>query len=119
MTRSVLVLLLLASPAGAQTQGQMNARAASDDARADAAMNVQWKRTLAAMKARDAAGPPSGHAGVLLATQRLWLKLRDDHCQLLGSQYAGGSMQPMAIAQCKAELTRERTVQLKHLVSQP
>lgn len=110
--------LLIAGPAAAQTQAQMNHDTATDYARADAAMNAQWKRTFAALKARDAAGPPSGHAGVLLATQRAWLRLRDDHCRLLGSQYAGGSIQPMAIAQCRAELTRQRTAQLKNLVPQ-
>ena len=81
-------------------------------------LHARVAQRLIVLRGNNAAGPPSGHAGVLRATQRTWLSLRDDHCRLLGSQYAGGSIQPMAVAQCKAELTRQRTAQLKSLVPQ-
>jgi uncharacterized protein YecT (DUF1311 family) len=98
----------------------MNARAGNDLRSADATMTAQWKRTYAAMKRLDAAdtsrGGGVGYAAALLESQRAWLKFRDTQCVIEGSEFAGGSLQPMVRGNCLTRLTRERTKQLENLV---
>ncbi len=88
--------------------------------RADAAMNAQWRLTMAAMKEADRTIDRSydrqpTHAETLLAAQRAWLTFRDQHC--LGESFTarGGSMAPMLVSGCQASLTEARTRQLKEL----
>jgi uncharacterized protein YecT (DUF1311 family) len=103
----------------AQTQADMNQCAAEDYRTADAAMNAQWAETRAAMLAWDEATPPSDNNGAakrLLASQRAWLAYRDAACDLEGYSAEGGTMQPMMISSCLAELTKRRTEELKSLV---
>jgi uncharacterized protein YecT (DUF1311 family) len=103
----------------AQTQADMNQCAAEDYRKADAAMNAQWAETRAAMLAWDKASPPSGDNGAakrLLASQRAWLAYRDAACDVEGYSAEGGSMQPLMISSCLAELTKRRTEELKSLV---
>ena len=111
------ILALLAATttsATAQTQADMNAQAAASYKTADAAMNAQWPRTYAAMKRRDATARDGfGYAAATLASQRAWLTFRDKQCTIEGGEFAGGSLQPMAQAQCLAKVTRARTQQLK------
>ena len=115
---SLALALLLANPAAAQTQAQMNADAGAAWKRADAGMTVQWKRTYAQMKAREKTGDGSAYAAALLNAQRAWLKFRDTHCLIAAAEFQGGSLQPMARAQCLAAITDERTRQLKGLMWQ-
>ena len=109
--------MLIAAP---QTQGQMTQSAGSAYTRADAEMTRVWRATLAYMKGRDAQdtsrGGGFGYAAALLESQRAWLKFRDTECVIEGGEFAGGSMQSMAIAGCKTRLTTARTVQLKSLM---
>lgn len=105
-------------PAAAQTQVQMNQQAGTAYARADAAMNAQWKRTYAQMKRREVAGEGFAYAAALLNGQRAWLAFRDAHCRIAAAEFQGGSLQPMARSQCLAGLTAERTRQLKGLMWQ-
>lgn len=116
----LLAALLIAAPAMAQTQAQMNQTAASRYKTADAAMTRQWQRTYAYMKGRDAQdrsrGGGFGYAAATLASQRAWLAFRDAQCVIEGGEYAGGSMQPLAQARCKTRLTDERTTQLAKLL---
>lgn len=115
----VMGAALIAPPAMAQTQTQMNAEAGAAYAKADTVMAQVWKTTYARMKARDAAdtsrGGGFGFAGALLASQRAWLKFRDAQCVIEGGEFAGGSLQGMAMTQCKTRLTGERTAQLRKL----
>ena len=104
----------------AATQTDMNICAARDYRTADAAMNAQWRRTLASMQRRDAAitsrDDDVDYAASLRASQRAWLGFRDRQCELEGARYAGGTMQPLERATCLAKLTRARTAQLKNLI---
>jgi uncharacterized protein YecT (DUF1311 family) len=103
----------------AQTQADMNQCAAEDYRKADAAMNAQWAETRAAMIAWDKASPSSddnGAAKRLLASQRAWLAYRDTACDVEGYSVEGGSMQPLIISSCLAELTKRRTEELRSLV---
>jgi uncharacterized protein YecT (DUF1311 family) len=112
--------LVVAVPAAAQTQAQMNAQAGNEWKAADAAMTAQWKRTYAYMKGRDAAngsrGGGFGYAAATLESQRAWINFRDRQCTIEGGEFAGGSMQGVARAQCLTRLTRERTRQLGALI---
>ena len=101
------------------TQTDMTLCAGRDYKAADAALNAQWKITYAKMKAWDAEGLSNdgrpGHAPVLLDGQRAWLKYRDAHCVSEGYYARGGSMEPMLVSRCLAELTKKRTEQLREL----
>ncbi len=104
----------------AQTQADMNQCAAYDYRKADAAMNAQWAETRAAMLAWDKVSPVSDNNGAakrLLASQRSWLAYRDATCDVEGYSVEGGSMQPLIVSSCLAELTTRRTEELKRLGS--
>ncbi len=107
-------------------QQEMNWCAAQDYAAADAELNAQWTITAAAMKAQDASFAEYGDNDTregffesLLEGQRGWLRYRDAHCRLDGYTARGGSMEPMLASFCKANLTRQRTAELKALVEVP
>lgn len=128
-----LMALLLAAPLqdaprpdcdDPQTQSAMNACAAQDFEAADAALNAQWRVTLARFRARDASeadpldriGEARGYADTLIAAQRLWIEFRDAHCATESFDFRGGSAQPLLYQDCRANLTRARTEQLRGLL---
>jgi uncharacterized protein YecT (DUF1311 family) len=123
----IAALLLMAAAPGqsmncddALTQLQMNQCARADFEAADAALNAQWRLTTADMRDQDKDHNPGqdsypGYFTTLQAAQRAWLTFRDRHCLVESFQARGGSMQPMLISGCMAELTRARTAQLKSL----
>ena len=82
-------------------------------------MAAQWRVTYARMKQRDAAdtsrGGGFGYAAALLESQRAWLRFRDTECTVEGGEFAGGTMQGMAIAECRTRLTDMRATQLRKL----
>ena len=94
----------------AYTQSEMNICAARDYDDADAALNAQWSVTYAAM-----ADYP-GAKQTLLEAQRAWLTYRDAQCDAVGTPYEGGSIQPLVIATCLANLTRARTEELQQML---
>lgn len=124
MISLAMALLLAGAQTDAQcsnavTQADMTGCAVREFNAADAAMNRQWKLTLAAMHNADRYPAQDGrptYANQLLAAQRAWLAYRDAHCVSAGYAARGGSMEPMLVAQCRAKLTRERTEQLKALI---
>ncbi|MPT48215.1 MAG: DUF1311 domain-containing protein [Sphingobium sp.] len=104
------------------TQTDMTICAVQDFNEADRLLNAQWKITAAHMKAIDEMakeddGDPT-YFQALLNAQRAWLQYRDSHCMTVGFYARGGSMQPMLVALCRAELTQERTKQIKALTEQ-
>jgi uncharacterized protein YecT (DUF1311 family) len=118
-------LLMAQALACANPQNQMTMTMCAGEAasRADAAMNVQWKRTLADMHKSDVdagalgdQGHGPSYAEALLASQRAWLQFRDAECQIEGYAARGGSMQPMLVAQCLQTLTVQRTKQLAQII---
>ena len=103
-----------------QTQSQMTYCAGLEYRRADAAMNRQWIKTVAAMKTLDREftsnfDKRAGYFAALLEAQRTWLKYRDAHCISEGYQMRGGSGEPMLVNLCLASLTEDRTKQLHQL----
>lgn len=124
-----MIALLLAAMAAqpqidcdnAMTQTDMNICASLDYQAADKALNEQWTETAADMKRMDdqTAGhypdKAPGYFDQLLAAQRAWLKYRDEHCASQGYLARGGTLQPMLIANCKTDLTKRRTEELREL----
>ena len=122
MRMVIVAAMLVATPALAQTQAELNRTAGAAFTRADAAMTREWQTTYAAMKRRDAQdrsrGGGFGYAAAMLASQRAWLKFRDTQCVVEGGRYAGGSMQGMVAAQCRTRMTDDRSAQLRKLRSE-
>jgi uncharacterized protein YecT (DUF1311 family) len=102
------------------TQTDMTACAVQDWEQADGELNKQWEQTAAHMRQRDAMYDHSHEDGPgffdqLLTAQRAWLTFRDAHC----ATARGGTLEPMLVAQCRAELTRQRTRQLQSIEEWP
>lgn len=110
----LLAMLLAGSPV--QTQADLNQQAVTEWERVDAAMNAQYRDTLAVMKRSDVASTPDGRLGyfaALLASQRAWLTHRDADCVVEGYGMRGGSAENAVHESCLARLTRARTAWLK------
>ncbi len=111
-----MLLAMLLTGAPVQTQADVNQQAVTEWGRADAAMNAQYRDTLAAMKRSDAASASDGrpgHAAALLASQRAWLAYRDADCVVEGYGMRGGSAENAVHKFCRARQTRARTAWLK------
>ena len=104
----------LATPASAQncadprTQVEMNQCAAIAYREADAELNAIYKPARSRL-------PESG-ASALRDAQHAWITYRDKACEAEGSQYEGGSIQPLVVNNCLTRLTRERVAGLKILM---
>lgn len=124
---AAVCLGFFASPAGAQepkancknpqTQIEMNICSQRDFDTADKALNAQYQATRKAMKAwdADAMSELKGAEDALVKAQRAWVAYRDAQCISYGFQAHGGSMEPMLISGCQADLTLKRTAELKEL----
>ena len=60
----------------------------------------------------------AGAVEMLKKAQRAWIGYRDGQCQLSGYSARGGSMEPMLVSQCLADLTKKRTQELKDLLTE-
>ncbi|MFN3130008.1 lysozyme inhibitor LprI family protein [Roseibium sp.] len=100
-----------------QTQLDMTICAKKDWEAADVELNAAYKSAMAAMKQTDSylSGDLKGAAETLKAAQRAWIPFRDKACESYGFLARGGSMEPMLVLQCRADLTRQRTSELKDL----
>jgi uncharacterized protein YecT (DUF1311 family) len=129
VTAAALLLATSAMPAWAQdsaatcknpvTQMDLNRCSAQDYDAADGELNLQYRETWAALAEWDAALPEAqrGAEKALLAGQRAWIAYRDAQCETSGFQARGGSMEPMLVSGCAADLTRRRTGELKDLAT--
>ena len=97
--------------AKAEAQTDLNICAALEFDTADKALNAQYKKTRAAMVAIDADldNDMKGAEKALVKAQRAWVDYRDGECEAQGFEARGGSMEPMLVSGCKAELTKMRT----------
>lgn len=98
-----------------QTQMEMTYCAGQDFVIADEKLNAQYALTRRAMKAWDEDAPQNlrGAEEALVRAQRAWIAFRDAQCTFHGYQARGGTMEPMIVHGCRAELTLERTQELK------
>ena len=107
----------------AVTQMDMNICADRDYQEADTALNAAYKKALAATRAMDDELKDMGENYVgaveaLKRAQRAWIGYRDGQCELAGFEARGGSMEPMLVSGCLADLTRKRTDELKTVYEQ-
>lgn len=89
----------------AQSQLEMNQCAGNAYKAADGELNQVYRKLVAMLDAE-------GKAQLKVA-QTAWLKYRDAHCEFVGDMYKGGSIRPMIHAFCLADVTRNRTTELK------
>lgn len=88
-----------------QSQGEMTRDAAKDFQKADAEMNAVYNRL--------ARNTDAGGRDALREAQRAWLKFRDADARFRAHKGKGGSIYPMLVSRYLAELTRQRTEELK------
>jgi len=89
----------------ADTQTEMNICAGKEYKTADATLNRVYQQMVAMLDAAEKAQ--------LKAAQTAWLKYRDANCDFVGDQYKGGSIRPMIYGLCLADVTQNRTVELR------
>lgn len=102
-------------------QNTMTRCAGMDFDEADAELNRVWKEAKKSAEDADAeySDDLKGEAGALLKAQRGWIVYRDGQCELAGFEARGGSMEPMLVNGCLAEMTKARTKELQALVDGP
>jgi len=92
------------------SQMAMNRCAGEAFERADVELNRHWKAVLA--------DSDTEWKTIMIEGQRGWLQYRDNQCEIVAFAERGGSMWPMIISGCRAELTRQRVQQLVDLLSE-
>ena len=100
-----LFVLLLALPAQAQTQLELNQQADADFKKADKQLNAKYQKL---MKQLDATGKKK-----LVAAELAWIKFRDLQAEVEMDWYRGGSLGLLMYAQCKERLTKARIKDLE------
>ncbi|MBY5786495.1 DUF1311 domain-containing protein [Rhizobium leguminosarum] len=100
-----------------KTQSDMTSCETARHEAADKALNAQYKKTRAVLAAidKDLDGDMKGAEQVLVKAQRAWIDYRDAECDAFGFQARGGTMEPMLVAGCLANITDKRTKELKEL----
>lgn len=101
----------------AMTQSDMTACSQQDYETADVALNAAYRKTMARAQAMDKnladlGDNMVGAVEALKTAQRAWIAYRDGQCALAGFEARGGSMEPMLVAGCLADLTTKRTDEL-------
>jgi uncharacterized protein YecT (DUF1311 family) len=89
----------------ADTQAAMNVCAGQEYRTADAALNRAYQQLVAKLEPDEKLQ--------LKEAQTAWLKYRDTNCDFVADQYKGGSIRPMILGLCLADVTRTRTTELK------
>lgn len=107
--------------ANAMNQADLNQCSHIDFEKADRELNVVYKEALksAAEADKEAAEMGPYYVGAVKAlkkAQRAWIDYRDGHCDSVGYEAVGGSMQSMLISGCQARLTENRTKELRELI---
>ncbi|MXN49063.1 DUF1311 domain-containing protein [Shinella kummerowiae] len=107
----------------AMAQIEMNICAGRDYQAADTELNAVYKKAMAAAREMDVQAKEMGEHYVgavdaLKRAQRSWIGYRDGQCELAGFEARGGSMEPMLVSGCLADLTRKRTAELKTVYEQ-
>lgn len=91
--------------ANAETQAEMNICAGNEYKTADASLNRVYQQ-LAAMLEDEAKAQ-------LKEAETAWIKYRDTNCEFVADEYKGGSIRPTILGLCLADVTRNRTSELK------
>lgn len=100
-----------------QTQADMTICAGKDHEKADKALNAAYQKLSKQLAERDKTADASskGATDALVTAQRAWVTFRDANCALAGFQARGGTMEPMLIASCLADMSSKRADELRQL----
>ena len=77
---------------------------------ADAVLNQVYRQLVAKLDDDEKAQ--------LKEAQTAWLKYRDTNCDFVADQYKGGTMRPMIYAGCLADVTKNRTSELREQIKE-
>jgi len=94
--------------ANAQSQAEMNDCAGREYKAADAQLNQAYQKLSSMLDDEEKAQ--------LKAVETAWLKYRDLNCEFVADQYKGGSIRPMIHGLCLADVTRNRTAELRNQI---
>ena len=94
--------------ADAQTQADMNICWGKEYKAADATLNQVYGQLMRKLEEADKAQ--------LKQVETAWLKYRDANCEFVADQYKGGTIRPMIEAMCLADVTRNRTTELRNQI---
>ena len=94
--------------ANAQSQAEMNICWGKEYKTADATLNQVYRQLVAKLDEQEKAQ--------LKEVESAWLKYRDANCEFVADQYKGGSIRPMIDAMCLADMTRNRTAELREQI---
>ncbi|SDF11457.1 Uncharacterized conserved protein YecT, DUF1311 family [Celeribacter baekdonensis] len=118
MIRKILILIAFCGPAlaeepqvdcdNAMTQTDMNICSYQDYQAADAVLNETYAWAMDRAKTYGDTA-----ADALRSAQRAWIPYRDAACDAEAVLYEGGSIQPLIMNSCLANLTRQRTDEMR------
>jgi uncharacterized protein YecT (DUF1311 family) len=91
--------------ADAQSQAEMNMCWGKEYKAADARLNEAYRQFMTKLNDEEKAQ--------LKKAQLAWITYRDANCDFVADQYKGGTMRPMIAAICLADVTNNRTTELK------
>ena len=91
--------------ANAQSQADMNDCWGREYKAADATLNQVYRQLVAKLDDEEKAQ--------LKEVESAWLKYRDANCGFVADEYKGGTIRPMAYAICLADMTKNRTAELR------
>lgn len=92
------------------SQAEMNDCAGREYKKADAELNQVYQKLVGMLDA--------GDKTQLKAVEMTWLKYRDANCDFVADQYKGGSMRPMILGFCLADMTHNRANELKDQIKE-
>lgn len=100
-----------------ETQADMTFCAGKDYDEADSQLNAEYQKVRKQLAARDKSADESGKGAseALVAAQRAWVAFRDANCDAFGFQARGGTMEPMLVSSCLADMSRKRADELRQL----
>jgi len=94
--------------ANAESQAEMNICAGKEYKAADAQLNQVYQKLSSMLDAEE--------KSQLKEAENAWLKYRDLNCDFVADQYKGGSIRPMILGLCLADVTRNRTSELRNQI---
>ncbi|HEU5235697.1 MAG TPA: lysozyme inhibitor LprI family protein [Pyrinomonadaceae bacterium] len=94
--------------AGAQSQAEMNICAGKEYKSADAELNQVYQKLSSILNDEE--------KSQLKEAENAWIRYRDLNCEFVADQYKGGSIRPMIHGLCLADVTRNRTAELRNQI---
>jgi uncharacterized protein YecT (DUF1311 family) len=117
LTNAFIIALILCATSSAQNQ---NKKEPCADAQSQGEMTMCWRKEYKAAEAKlnqtyqeFMSKLEDSEKVQLKNAQVAWLKYRDINCEFVADRYKGGTMRPMIAAICLADVTNNRTTELK------